>query len=468
MRKHVLTILLTLLAFGSAHAELPSAVPQSRAQISLSFAPLVKQVAPAVVNIYAQRMVRQHTSPLFADPFFQQFFGGELPSGLARERLENSLGSGVLLRADGLIVTSNHVIEGADQIRVVLADRREFDATLLTADAHSDLAFLRVDVKGEKLAYLELKDSDEAEVGDLVLAIGDPFGVGQTVTSGIISAMAHGAVGAGDFNYYIQTDAAINPGNSGGALVTMDGKLVGINASIFSRSGGNLGIGFAVPSNMVHVLLSAMEQGKKNVTHPWLGIEGQNLTPELAASMNIASPSGVLVNRINSASPAIKGGLQVGDIITAVNDKTVEDIDAFHYRSAMLGIGSTADLSIVRKGQKIDIPVIVIAPPRNSANDKLEIPGELPLSGATLENLSPAVMEENDLHGVEQGVVVTHVKDGSPAAGIGLQPGDVIASINGAKIINLKDVSSALSHRGSWRISIQRGENMITVMIGGR
>ncbi len=283
-------------------------MPQSRQQMTLSFAPLVKQVAPAVVNIYTERLVQQRVSPLFADPFFRQFFGNMLPPGFNRQRLENSLGSGVIVRSDGLIVTSNHVIEGADQIRVVLADRREFDAKIMLSDDHSDLAVLRVDVKNEKLPFLELKDSDEAEIGDLVIAIGDPFGVGQTVTSGIISAVAHGAVGSSDLDYFIQTDAAINPGNSGGALVTMDGKLVGINSAIYSRDGGNLGIGFAVPSNMVRVVLNAVAQGRKNIVRPWLGIGNQEVTPELASSMNMAQPSGVLVNLRSIRQPGGQGG----------------------------------------------------------------------------------------------------------------------------------------------------------------
>jgi len=452
---------------GRAEAEAP-AIPQSRQQITLSFAPLVKQVAPAVVNIYTEKKVQQRMSPLFDDPLFRQFFGNALPPGFSRERLENSLGSGVIIRTDGVIVTSNHVIAGADQIRVVLADRREFDAHLITADEHSDLALLQVETRGEKLPWLELKDSDEAEIGDLILAIGDPFGVGQTVTSGIISAVAHGAVGSSDLNYFIQTDAAINPGNSGGALVTMDGKLVGINAAIYSQSGGNLGIGFAVPSNMVRVVLNAVQQGQKSIIHPWLGIDGQEITPELAASMNLAQPSGVLVNQIHSASPAGKAGLHIGDIVLSVNGKTVEDIDAFRYRIATLPVGSTADLGIMRKGQKLELHVALIAPPEDPPRDKTVVTGRNPLEGATLENISPAVIEEIGLHDIEQGVAVTSVKNGSNASHIGLHPGDVMVNINGKKIANVHDAMTNLGQsENGWRISIRRGDNVMTVMVGG-
>lgn len=256
-RMLVLVLALAWAAAGQLAAVQPAAagtrvVPDSRAEIQLSFAPLVKRVAPAVVNIYTRRTVETRASPLFSDPFFQQFFGDRfMPPGFGgptQRRVQNSLGSGVLVAADGLVVTNHHVIDGSDQITVVLADRREFEATLLGSDERTDLAILRIDARGEALPYLTLGNSDELEVGDLVLAIGNPFGVGQTVTSGIVSALSRTAIpGAGEYRAFIQTDAAVNPGNSGGALVTMDGALVGINTAIFSRSGGSHGIGFAIP-----------------------------------------------------------------------------------------------------------------------------------------------------------------------------------------------------------------------------
>ena len=459
--------LVVLVVTAAVVPAIAQTVPQSRTQISLSFAPVVKQVSPAVVNIYTQKIVQQQVSPLFADPFFSQFFGNMAPQGMPRERMESSLGSGVIVRADGLIVTSNHVIRGADQIRVVLSDRREFDATVMTADEHSDLAVLRVGTKGEKLPALELRDSDDAEIGDLVLAIGNPFGVGRTVTSGIISAIARGAVGASDLDYFIQTDAAINPGNSGGALVTMDGKLIGINAAIYSRDGGNMGIGFAVPSNMVRSVLNAVEQGKKSLVRPWLGIEGQAVTPELAASMGMTTPAGLLVNKILSASPMIQAGLQVGDVIISVNGHAVEDPDSFRYRIATLPIGTTADIGILRKDQKLTVTTRLIAPPETPPRATTTLTGRNPLAGATIQNISPAVIEETGLRGADQGVVIAAIKPNSSAANIGFQTNDILTAINGAKITSVADVSDALRQSpNGWRILIQRDGNALSIMVG--
>ncbi|MDX2028729.1 MAG: Do family serine endopeptidase [Alphaproteobacteria bacterium] len=466
MKKILFLVGLCLLGSIPVQAQTP-AVPQSRAQINLTFAPLVKQAAPAVVNIYTQKKVQQRLAPLFSDPFFQQFFGSSLPRGFTRERLENSLGSGVIIRSDGLIVTSNHVVQGADQIRVVLHDRREFDATILTADERADLAVLRIDVPGTAFPYLEIKDSDEAEIGDLVLAIGNPFGVGQTVTSGIISAVAHGAIGSSDLDYFIQTDAAINPGNSGGALLTMDGKLIGINAAIYSRSGGNMGIGFAVPSNMVRVVMNAVAQGKKTIVRPWLGIEAQEVTQAIAASMNMGQPIGILVNGIHSASPAGKAGLQVGDVITNVNGRVIENSEAFRYRIATLTVGSSANLGILRRGQKLSFAVNLIPPPENPPRDETTIKGNNPFGGATVQNLSPAVIEETGFRGPEQGVIITQVKGGSSASNVGFRPGDVLLGVNTTKLSSVRDVVGASKQPGPWRITMQRGNNTVTIMVGG-
>ena len=451
-----------------AHAQNQS-IPQFKSEITLTFAPLVKQVAPAVVNIYARRVVQQRViSPLFDDPFFQRFFQNAEPMGMSRKRLENSLGSGVILRPDGLIVTSNHVIHGADEIRVALADRREFDATVVTTDDHADLAVLRVDTKGEKLPYLELKDSDEAQIGDLVLAIGNPFGVGQTVTSGIISAMAHTSVGSSDLDYFIQTDAAINPGNSGGALITTDAKLVGINSAIYSRDGGNLGIGFAVPSNLVRVVLNAVAMGQNKIVHPWLGIDGQELTPDIAASLNIAQPSGFLVKAVNNASPALKAGLRPGDLIISVNGRTIDDMESFRYRISTLPIGSMANIGLVRKGQKAALAVPLIAPPEDPPRQSTIVTGHNPFAGATIENLSPAVIEETGIKNIEHGVAITDVKSDTPASSVGIRVGDVVMSVNNVKTPKVDDVMANIrQHSNGWRISIQRGPEIITLMVGG-
>ncbi|MDE1901901.1 MAG: Do family serine endopeptidase, partial [Alphaproteobacteria bacterium] len=427
----------------------------------------------AVVNIYAQSTVRQSVSPLFDDPFFRQFFGGALPEQpMLRQRIENALGSGVIVRPDGLIVTARHVIAGADKIRVVLADRREFSARVVLSDEHADLAVLKLDAKGQTFPYLQIKDSDATQVGDLVLAIGDPFGVGQTVTMGIVSAFAHKAVGAGDYDYFIQTDAAINPGNSGGALVTMDGGLVGINASIYSRDGGNMGIGFAVPSDLVRAVVDAAEAGKTGVIHPWTGIDGQEMTQDIATSIGLAQPTGFLVKRVDAASPAARAGLRAGDVIASVNGYPVDDVETFRYRIGILPVGATATFGIIRDGKAVNLPVELIAPPENTPRDESVIGGDNPLAGAKIANLSPAVMEELNLHqGGDmdesmRGVVVVAVADNSPAAATGLQPGDIVASIGGRKIAAVADALAALKQPAhSWRFTIMRGGNRINMMM---
>jgi len=466
----LLCVLAAVFALGGmeAFAEPVKVLPQSAQQVSLSYAPLVKRVAPAVVNIYTRKMVRQRISPLFGDPFFQQFFGGALPPGMTRQRMESSLGSGVIVRPDGLVVTNNHVIAGADEITVVLSDRREFEATLVTTDERMDLAVLRLNARGETFSYLELKDSDSAEVGDLVLAIGNPFGVGQTVTNGIISALARTSLDINDINYFIQTDAPINPGNSGGPLVTMDGKLVGINSAIFSRDGGNMGIGFAIPSNMVRTVTEAVASGRKYVVRPWTGIEGQEVTPDVAASLGLASPSGVLVNGVHPAGPAQRAGLKRGDVIAAVNGKAVEDPSAFRYRIATMAVGTEATLDVLRGGKKQTVSFKLIAPPEDPPRDETTVKGNNPLAGAVIANLSPAVNEERGFRGMDKGVVVINVADDGPAARLGFRPGDVIQNINGAAVATVKDVLAAVQKpaRG-WKLGIRRGDDIVNLMVGG-
>ncbi len=257
-------------------------MPASMAQLQLSFAPIVKRVAPAVVNVYAAHVV-ENNNPFMADPFFRQFFGGGMP----REQVERSLGSGVIVDPSGLVVTNYHVIEGASEVKVALADKREFDAEIVLKDQRSDLAVLRIKGANERFPTLEFANSDELQVGDVVLAIGDPFGVGQTVTHGIVSALARTQVGISDYQFFIQTDAAINPGNSGGALVDMNGRLVGINTAIYSRSGGSQGIGFAIPANMVRVVVASAQGGSGAVKRPWLGAKLQEVTPDIADSLGL-------------------------------------------------------------------------------------------------------------------------------------------------------------------------------------
>src|ERR1700757_5258862 len=288
-------------------------VPVSPSQLELSFAPVVKRVAPAVVKVYAARIVANN-NPFLADPFFRQFFGA-----VPREQVERSLGSGVIVDPGGLVVTNFHVIEGASQVKVALADKREFEADIVLKDQRSDLAVLRIKGAKERFPTLAFADSDELQVGDLVLAIGDPFGVGQTVTHGIVSAVARTQVGISDYQFFIQTDGAINPGNSGGALVDMSGRLVGINSAIYSRSGGSQGIGFAIPANMVRVVVASAESGSGAVKRPWLGAKLQAVTPEIAESLSLKRPVGALVNAVVPKSPAERSGLRTGDLIIEVD-----------------------------------------------------------------------------------------------------------------------------------------------------
>src|SRR5271156_4123342 len=274
-----------LLAPGaSAQNAVDRQVPSSMGQLQLSFAPIVKRVAPAVVNVYATHVV-ENSNPFLADPFFRQFFGG-----MPREQVERSLGSGVIVDPAGLVVTNYHVIEGASEVKVALSDKREFDADIALKDQRSDLAVLRIKGANERFPTLEFANSDDLQVGDVVLAIGDPFGVGQTVTHGIVSAVARTQVGNSDYQFFIQTDAAINPGNSGGALVDVNGRLAGINSEIYSRSGGSQGIGFAIPANMVRVVVASAEQGSGTVKRAWLGAKLQEVTPEIADSLGLKHP----------------------------------------------------------------------------------------------------------------------------------------------------------------------------------
>src|SRR3989337_63325 len=331
---------LALLA-SSAPVEAQRAVPESAAAMKQSFAPVVKRAAPAVVNVYVRHRVERVASAVCDGPFFGRLFGERF--NIPRERIQNSLGSGVLVGSDGVVVTNNHVIQGSGEaeITVALADGREFPAKLILKDEQTDLAVLRLDAEGVQFPSIEFSDSDSLEVGNLVLAIGDPFGVGQTVTSGIVSALARTQVGISDYQFFIQTDAAINPGNSGGALVDMDGRLAGINTAIFSKSGGSHGIGFAIPSNMVRLVVQSALKGGK-VQRPWLGASLQAVTPDIADSLGLDTPSGALVAKVHAKGPAARAGLQAGDIVVSVDDKEGKDPQGFQYRFVTKGIGGAA------------------------------------------------------------------------------------------------------------------------------
>src|SRR5260221_9524097 len=286
----------------------------TQSELRLSYAPVVQHVAPAVVNVYAAKVV-QNRNPFLDDPIFRRFFG--VPGG-SSSQLQRSLGSGVIVEADGLVVTNNHVIEGADEVKVSLADKREFEATLVLKDPRTDLAILRIKDGHERFPVLDFADSDALQVGDVVLAIGNPFGVGQTVTHGIVSALARTQVGISDYRFFIQTDAAINPGNSGGALVDLTGKLIGVNTAIFSRSGGSQGIGFAIPANMVRVVVASAKSGGSAVLRPWLGAKLQAVTPHIADSIGLQRPGRGLVGQFNARLPAERARLHARDVIQSL------------------------------------------------------------------------------------------------------------------------------------------------------
>ena len=458
MKSKVATLALSLLLSWSLPAAAQEAVPHSSDEIKLTFAPLVKAAAPAVVNIYTKTKVkeRKSSSPFFDDPFFQQFFGDQFKSGQPKERVQSSLGSGVIVRADGLIVTNHHVVANADQIRIVLADKREFEAKMISTEERLDLALLKVETGGEQLPVLPLRDSDDLEVGDLVLAIGNPFGVGQTVTSGIVSGVARTNTGIGDFGYFIQTDAAINPGNSGGALIATDGRLVGIPTAIFSKTGGSVGIGFAIPANMVAAVIKAEGNGGKLV-RPWVGAAGEAVTADIAKSLGLARPGGVVIQQLYPDGPAAKAGILPGDIILGVNGRAVEDPEGFRFRLATLPVGETATLNLLRKGAKQDLAVELIAPPDKPARNETILDGRQPLSGALIVDLSPATSDELNI-GAWKGVAIAKIKRGSIADRVGFEPGDVIVKLNDQAIENAAALAKMIGgSAGPWAVTIDRG-----------
>ncbi len=442
----------------------PKVAPESPAEVRLSFAPVVKKAAPAVVNVYASRVETAPRNPLFDDPIFRRFFGGGGDEG---QRVRKALGSGVLVDPSGLVVTNYHVIENMTDVRVALADRREFDAEIALRDPRTDLAALRIK-GGDHLPMLEMGDSDALEVGDFVIAIGDPFGVGQTVTQGIVSALARTQIGASDYGFFIQTDAAINPGNSGGALVDLDGKLIGINSMIYSRSGGSMGIGFAIPVNMVKGVVAAALHGGKTVKRPWLGATLQNVSKDIADTLGLERPTGALVVEVARNGPAAEAGLERGDVVAAIDDRTVEDAEGVGFRLGVKPLGGSAKLTVLRNGRTLELPLKLASAPEIPPRDALTIHGRSPFDGAEVMNLSPAVVEELSLEGAREGVVVAAVSDGSTAAQIGVQRGDVVVTVNGQRIGTTRDLEKACAERARWwDLTIQRGGQTIRTQLGG-
>lgn len=426
--------------------------PSDPGSMKASFSPVVKKAAPAVVNVASRRVVRQRV-----DPFWDFFMGGGAP----REQVQGSLGSGAIVRADGVIITNHHniegIVEGNGDITVQLADRREFPATVLLDDPRADLAVLKIDTKGERLPVMAIDDQEQLEVGDLVLAMGNPFGVGQTVTNGIVSALARTDVGAADFGSYIQTDAAINPGNSGGPLVDMDGDLVGINTFIISRSGSSSGVGFAIPAAVVKQVVNAALGGGHSVVRPWLGVKGQAVTAEIARSLGMAAPRGVLVAQVYPGSSADRAGLKEGDVILSIDGQAVNDEGGGAFAIGTHKVGDRVPMQIRRGERDQTLTVRAEAAPDTPARDERVIKGRNPFDGATVVNLSPAVAQDLGVDPFAgRGVLVTRVGQGY-ALNAGLRAGDFIREVNGRPINTVAELAAATAGPGRvWVVTIER------------
>jgi Do/DeqQ family serine protease len=456
--RHVFAAFIIAALTGPAVAA--AQVPQSAGQVQLTFAPIVKRVAPGVVNVYSRSVVETPANPIFSDPFFQQFFGH---SPEFRQRMQQSLGSGVIVRADGVILTNNHVVAGGQDIVVALSDRREFKAKVLLADSHTDLAVLKIDTKGERLPTVEFGDSDRLQVGDLVLAIGDPFGVGQTVTMGIVSALARTEANTGNYEF-IQTDAAINPGNSGGALVTTDGKLAGINTAIYSRTGESIGIGFAIPANLARRIVEGTLAG--GIKLPWFGADGQPVTAEIAQTIGLQRPEGVLLKSVYPGGPAASAGLKTGDVVVSIDGVDIEDMQALNYRIATHKAGDVVKAHVAGGGPARDVTIKLAVPPENPPRDETLVSGRNPMAGAKIENLSPAAALDLQMAPAAKGVVIVSTAPSTFAARYGFQPGDIVRSLNGAEVHSVSELVHGLNTSGRWTLVVERGGQRLTLSVG--
>ncbi|MBY6158338.1 trypsin-like peptidase domain-containing protein [Pseudooceanicola nitratireducens] len=419
-------------------------VPLTRGEISMGFAPVVREATPAVVNIYARRVVQTQSTPFANDPFFREFFRG---FGQTRPQVQNSLGSGVVLSKDGIVVSNYHVVGQAEDIRVVLNDRREFRARVLLADADSDLAILQIEDAPRNMAHLRLRDSDTVEVGELALAIGNPFGVGQTVSSGIVSGLARSGTATGSARgYFIQTDAPINPGNSGGALVDINGDLIGVNTSILTRSGGSNGIGFAIPASLVAQFVDQAQQGFARFQRPWAGISGQEVDAAMAETLGMDRPGGVIISELHPQSPFRAAGLEVGDVVTAVDGMAVNTPPEMIYRMSVAGLGERADVTFQRRGREKRARVDMLNAPEDPPRDGLVTDRRTAIPGLAVQTLNPAVVAEMGLPTGLEGVVITD--PGALGARVGLRPGDVVQQINGIDIQTTAELEEALTDVG--------------------
>ncbi len=449
----------------------PAEPPADASAVALGFRSVVQKTLPAVVNISTTKVVetRRERSPFFMDPFFRDFFGFDWGFDIPRERRERSLGSGVIVSPDGVILTNEHVIRDATEIVVALSDKRELKAEIVGADPKTDIAVLRLKEKAENLPYLKLGDSKSVAVGDIVLAMGNPFGIGQTVTMGIVSATGRGGLNIEDYEDFIQTDAAINPGNSGGPLINLRGEVIGINTAILSRSGGHQGIGFAVPSNMAReIMQQILDKGR--VVRGWLGVSIQPVTPAMARALKLAEPSGAIVGDVESGSPAARAGLQTGDVIVAVDDEKIEDSRHLQLTIARAGPGKKVNLKVLREGKSLTIPVTLGELPER-AEEASRRPGRGgPLEGVQVDDLTPQLARQLGLPRDTFGVVVTQVQPFSQAAEAGLQRGDVIQEVNREVVTNVATFERAIRRAadGPIMLLVNRGGRTFFIVIEGR
>jgi Do/DeqQ family serine protease len=453
----VLAAVLSLGVLGSAHESRAQdgafaepadrAVPTDALSMKASFAPVVRRTAPAVVNISARSMQQ-------VDPFFQMF------RGMPAQRMAESAGSGVIVRADGIVVTNNHVIEGAQQIRVVLNDRREFPAHVLLADERADVAVLQLEGVTEQLPILPIDDREQQEVGDLVLAIGNPFGVGQTVTNGIISALNRTETGISDSGSFIQTDAAINPGNSGGPLVDMDGEVIGINTAIFSRSGSSSGVGFAIPASMVKRVIASAVGGATSVVRPWLGVKGEGVSADIARSLGMTRPQGLVVTEVWSAGPGDRAGIKEGDVLTSVEGQEINDQGGLNFRIGTHDPNETVAVGLLRDGHPMTVNARIQALPGEAGRDQGTVIARGPLAGFKVASLTPALADSLGGDPFMKGVIITGVEGN--ARRYALQPGDFLRAANGDVINSVADVQAIT---GPTQLTIERNGRRITGVI---